>query len=102
MLMVSWTSKLLGVAYLPPKVLCSAVQCRGYDFCNGGYDVWQYMSLGHDSISSILYSYSYYRFDMTVEEAIDLGKRAIVHAVHRDAYSGGINNGMVMVQFKHA
>jgi 20S proteasome subunit beta 5 len=28
-----------------------------------------------------------------VEEAIDLGKRAIVHATHRDAYSGGINNG---------
>jgi 20S proteasome subunit beta 5 len=27
-----------------------------------------------------------------VEEAIDLGKRAIYHAAHRDAYSGGINN----------
>jgi 20S proteasome subunit beta 5 len=35
---------------------------------------------------------SYYRWDLTVEEAIELGKRAIVHAVHRDAYSGGINN----------
>ena len=30
---------------------------------------------------------------MTVEEAIELGKRAILHATHRDAYSGGINNG---------
>lgn len=30
---------------------------------------------------------------MTIEEAIELGKRAIMHAVHRDAYSGGINNG---------
>jgi 20S proteasome subunit beta 5 len=29
---------------------------------------------------------------MSVEEAIALGKRAIMHAVHRDAYSGGINN----------
>jgi hypothetical protein len=37
--------------------------------------------------------HSYYRFDLTVEEAIELGKRAIVHATHRDAYSGGINNG---------
>ena len=35
---------------------------------------------------------SYYRPDLTVEEAIDLGKRAIYHATHRDAYSGGINN----------
>lgn len=35
---------------------------------------------------------NYYRPDMTVEEAIDLGKRAIYHATHRDAMSGGINN----------
>jgi 20S proteasome subunit beta 5 len=36
---------------------------------------------------------SYYRKDLTIPEAIELGKRAITHAVHRDAYSGGINNG---------
>jgi 20S proteasome subunit beta 5 len=35
---------------------------------------------------------NYYRQDLSVEEAIDLGKRAIYHAAHRDAYSGGINN----------
>lgn len=35
---------------------------------------------------------NFYRKDMSVEEAIDLGKRAIYHATHRDAYSGGINN----------
>eukprot|EP00588_Corethron_pennatum_P006607 CAMPEP_0194295222 /NCGR_PEP_ID=MMETSP0169-20130528/52872_1 /TAXON_ID=218684 /ORGANISM="Corethron pennatum, Strain L29A3" /LENGTH=282 /DNA_ID=CAMNT_0039044337 /DNA_START=90 /DNA_END=938 /DNA_ORIENTATION=+ len=35
---------------------------------------------------------TYYREDLTVEEAIDLGKRAIYHATHRDAMSGGINN----------
>jgi len=35
---------------------------------------------------------TYYRKDMSVEEAIDLGKRAIYHATHRDAASGGINN----------
>lgn len=35
---------------------------------------------------------TYYRWDMTKEEAIELGKRAIMHATHRDAYSGGMNN----------
>lgn len=35
---------------------------------------------------------NYYRKDLTVEEAIDLGKRAIFHACHRDAMSGAINN----------
>lgn len=39
---------------------------------------------------------SHYRFDLSVEEAIELGKRAILHATHRDAYSGGINNGTMM------
>lgn len=29
---------------------------------------------------------------MTDDEAINLGKRAIYHATHRDAYSGAINN----------
>jgi len=31
-----------------------------------------------------------YRWEMTDEEAYDLGRRAIYHATHRDAYSGGI------------
>lgn len=31
-----------------------------------------------------------YHFDMTDEEAYDLGRRAIYHATHRDAYSGGV------------
>jgi 20S proteasome subunit beta 5 len=35
---------------------------------------------------------NYYREDLTLEEAIDLGKRAIYHATYRDAASGGINN----------
>jgi len=35
---------------------------------------------------------SNHRADLTVDEAIDLGKRAIYHATHRDAYSGGICN----------
>jgi len=33
-----------------------------------------------------------YRFDMSPEEATELGRRAIYHATHRDAYSGGIVN----------
>lgn len=31
-----------------------------------------------------------YKWDMTDEEAQELGRRAIHHATHRDAYSGGI------------
>jgi len=33
-----------------------------------------------------------YTFDMSVEEAIKLGRRSIYHATHRDAYSGGTVN----------
>ena len=29
------------------------------------------------------------RWDLSVEEACELGRRAIYHATHRDAYSGG-------------
>jgi len=35
---------------------------------------------------------TFYRKDLSVDEAIDLGKRAIYHATHRDAYSGGVIN----------
>jgi 20S proteasome subunit beta 5 len=35
---------------------------------------------------------SEHRWDMTTEEARELGKRAIYHATHRDAYSGGVVN----------
>ena len=37
---------------------------------------------------------SQYRTDLNKEEAVELGKRAIYHATHRDAYSGGTINGM--------
>jgi 20S proteasome subunit beta 5 len=37
-----------------------------------------------------------YRKDLTIEEAVELGKRAIYHATHRDAYSGGIINVFVI------
>lgn len=35
---------------------------------------------------------SSYRYDMTIEDAIKLGRRAIFHATHRDAFSGGSVN----------
>eukprot|EP01112_Ceratiomyxa_fruticulosa_P000597 TRINITY_DN1053_c0_g1_i2.p1 TRINITY_DN1053_c0_g1~~TRINITY_DN1053_c0_g1_i2.p1 ORF type:complete len:266 (-),score=49.49 TRINITY_DN1053_c0_g1_i2:147-944(-) len=33
-----------------------------------------------------------FRWDMTVEEACELGRRSVYHATHRDAYSGGVIN----------
>jgi 20S proteasome subunit beta 5 len=33
-----------------------------------------------------------YDFDLSVQEAIDLGRRSIYHATFRDAYSGGVVN----------
>jgi len=37
-----------------------------------------------------------YRYDLSVDEACDLGRRAIYHATHRDAYSGGTVNLYLM------
>ena len=34
-----------------------------------------------------------YDYNMTDDQAYDLGRRAIYHATHRDAYSGGIVRG---------
>lgn len=46
--------------------------------------------------SGSMYAYgildSGYKFEMTEEEATELGRRAIYHATHRDAYSGGTVN----------
>eukprot|EP01120_Amphizonella_sp_Union-15-10_P008901 TRINITY_DN3287_c0_g4_i2.p1 TRINITY_DN3287_c0_g4~~TRINITY_DN3287_c0_g4_i2.p1 ORF type:complete len:266 (+),score=50.88 TRINITY_DN3287_c0_g4_i2:35-832(+) len=33
-----------------------------------------------------------YRWDLEIDEAIELGRRSIYHATHRDAFSGGIVN----------
>lgn len=33
-----------------------------------------------------------YKYDMSPEEAIELGQRSIYHATHRDAASGGVIN----------
>jgi len=37
-----------------------------------------------------------YKFDMTIDEAVELGKRSIYHATHRDAMSGGTINVFVI------
>jgi len=37
-----------------------------------------------------------YRSDLSLTEAVELGKRAIYHATHRDAYSGGTINVYVI------
>lgn len=44
-----------------------------------------------------------WRWDLTDDEAVELGKRAIYHATHRDAYSGGICNVYIFKPegFKH-
>jgi len=39
-----------------------------------------------------------YRPDLTEDEAVELGKRAIFHATHRDAYSGGVINVFIINQ----
>ena len=31
-----------------------------------------------------------YRYDLTTDEAIDLGLKAVMYAAHRDAMSGGM------------
>ena len=33
---------------------------------------------------------TFYRYDMTIEEAVQLGRRAIYHATNRDTASGGV------------
>lgn len=33
-----------------------------------------------------------FKHDLSVHDAVELGKRAIYHATHRDAYSGGTIN----------
>lgn len=39
---------------------------------------------------------NFYRPDLSIDEAVALGKRAIWHATHRDAYSGGTINVYVI------
>jgi len=49
-------------------------------------------SVGSGSTNAYGILDSCYRYDMSKEEALELGRRAIYHATHRDAYSGGVVN----------
>eukprot|EP00163_Fabomonas_tropica_P034881 TRINITY_DN993_c0_g1_i2.p1 TRINITY_DN993_c0_g1~~TRINITY_DN993_c0_g1_i2.p1 ORF type:complete len:214 (-),score=67.92 TRINITY_DN993_c0_g1_i2:194-835(-) len=51
---------------------------EGYKFSVGSGSTYAYGVLDTE-----------YRPDLTVDEACELGRRAIYHATHRDAYSGG-------------
>ncbi|CAG9862802.1 unnamed protein product [Phyllotreta striolata] len=50
----------------------------------------QVFSVGSGSIYAFGVLDSGYKWDLSDEEAFDLGRRSIYHATHRDAYSGGI------------
>lgn len=47
-------------------------------------------SVGSGSVYAFGVLDSGYRWDLTDEEAHELGRRSIYHATHRDPYSGGI------------
>lgn len=55
-------------------------------------DTMPYFSVGSGSTYAYGVLDAGWRYDLSDEEAIDLGQRAIYHATHRDSYSGGINN----------
>lgn len=52
----------------------------------------KYFCVGSGSLLAYGVIDSHWRADLTIAEAIDLGRRAIYHATHRDGASGGINN----------
>lgn len=54
-------------------------------------------SVGSGSVFAFGVLDSDYRWDLTDEEAYELGRRSIYHATHRDAYSGGIIRGKLHV-----
>jgi 20S proteasome subunit beta 5 len=59
-----------------------------------------YFSVGSGSTYAYGVLDAGYRWDLTDEEAVDLGQRAIYHATHRDSYSGGINNLYMMKEVR--
>ncbi|KAG2458670.1 proteasome subunit beta type-11-like [Polypterus senegalus] len=99
-LTVRGTAKLLSGALFPFKgtELCVAATLCGWDhtgpalyyvYSDGTCLEGELFSVGSGSP----YAYSIldreYHFDMSVDEAYCLARRAVYHATHRDAYSGG-------------
>ena len=75
-------------------MLCCFVQGPGlyYVDTDGTRLTHHIFSVGSGSTYAYGVLDSNYDYDMEVEEARDLGQRAIYHATHRDAYSGGVVN----------
>lgn len=53
-------------------------------------------SVGSGSVFAFGVLDSGYKWDLTDEQAYELGRRSIYHATHRDAYSGGIIRGQLL------
>merc|ERR1711936_605263 len=87
---VAAASKLLSnIAYNYKGMgLSMGVMVAGYD--KRGAGLYYVDSDGSGSIFAYGVLDAGYRYDLTDEEAYDLGRRAIYHATHRDAASGGI------------
>jgi len=76
----------------------------GWDLGGGGKPALYYVDNEGKRMKGNLFSvgsgstYAYgvldagWRWDLTEEQACELGRRAIFHATHRDAYSGGVVN----------
>lgn len=66
---------------------------RIYNVTDAGARVQNhFFSVGSGSTIALGVLCTKYRFEMEREEALELGKEAIFHAGHRDAYSGGSVN----------
>jgi len=76
-MIIGWDKKGPGLYYVDND----GERLEGKLFSVGSGSVYAYGVLDSD-----------YRWDLSVEEARELGKRAIYHATHRDAYSGGVVN----------
>uniref|UniRef100_A0A4X1V1W8 Proteasome 20S subunit beta 8 n=1 Tax=Sus scrofa TaxID=9823 RepID=A0A4X1V1W8_PIG len=78
-----WDKKGPGLYYVDEN----GTRLSGNMFSTGSGNTYAYgvMDSGH-------------RYDLSIEEAYDLGRRAIVHATHRDSYSGGVVNSLSHVQ----
>lgn len=57
------------------------------------------VGLGRGLTGSVGVLDSGYRTDLTPDEAYDLARRAIYHATHRDAASGGMVRGVLSSAF---
>merc|ERR1719341_1295145 len=76
-MIIGWDKKGPGLYYVDND----GERLKGNLFSVGSGSVYAYGILDSD-----------YKWDLSEEDARELGKRAIYHATHRDAYSGGVVN----------